>query len=199
MKTIILDIDGVLADFVWGFTTKSGGMFGKPATPYGNGGQPDWNFSRGSGLSSKQVSAVWEQIKLSPSFWESLPLLATETDLLELHRLERQGINLVYMTGRMGVDAKRQTANWLAHYGFPRGDLRVLEGGSKAAYLGSGYEEPYAPDRSVRGILEDKPGECLDLWTRGWPVFIRDWQYNRHVMGIPRVSSVMEFLCRATG
>lgn len=183
MRYVVLDVDGVLADFVLAFTRMGNIRFGTPV--YSNGRQRDWR--RFEGLTPAQIDALWDSVRSDNLFWESLPELVTPGDKQALRVLSDSGFSLLYLTLRPGVEPALQTRHWLLDHDFPAWD-QVAVTDDKVAFLREFVKEP---DVAV-GILEDRPGELARMTDAGLPVTARDWPYNRG-LSVPRVYSVAEF------
>lgn len=107
LKTVMIDVDGVLADWVFGFRKLAQGMYGVPL--YGTMRQQSWTFPD---LNPKQVDHLWTLIKDSPDFWFDLKPLPVNKLMLAAVMAE----NTVYFcTSRPGETAKSQTEEWLFH------------------------------------------------------------------------------------
>lgn len=66
---IMFDLDGVLADFVYGFTALANKNYGTPITP--TSGQPSWyGFP---GLDTHVIDSTWYTLKQDGTFWVGLP------------------------------------------------------------------------------------------------------------------------------
>ena len=108
-KTFVFDIDGVLADFILGFTTLAHQMYPSVA-PYSTLQQKTWG--QFGGLSAYQEAEVWKEVMVSPYFWSELESLATFSDYIRLGRL-CEIATVYFVTNRAGVDPIYQTKNWL--------------------------------------------------------------------------------------
>ncbi len=101
-------------------------------------------------------------------------------------RMAGDGFEFVYVTNRQkGIDLHRQTVLWLNEHGWPKGDLFVTR--DKAEALRSF-------GKTLVAHLDDAPENIEAMRGLGLPVWVRDWPYNRHVLGVPRVGSLGEFL-----
>jgi 3-deoxy-D-manno-octulosonate 8-phosphate phosphatase KdsC-like HAD superfamily phosphatase len=170
---IVLDIDGVLADFTYGVTSRLGSAISQ-------GAQPQWNIP---GLDSNR------DMLHDPYFWDDLPPVVSYAEIDQLGLLvEKYGITVAYVTNR-NEDSVVTTKQWLYAMGLP--DAQVIYTTDKT----EACEEIEEGDGVIIGIIEDSPHNIPALQRAGFPVYIRDWMYNRDVRG-DRVFSFGEFLYR---
>lgn len=177
---VVFDIDGVLADFTYAFSTLTEGVGHTP------GAQQTWKFTG----PSKDINKAWRMIDASSDWWRKLNLLPTQSEVEEMRTLAKR-VDIVYMTGRQdkGNDVKGQTEKWLLGYGLPHGEV-MLENDKVR-----GCDIVEVTQRDIIGIIDDKPETVADLTAAGFNAYVRDWPYNRAVgLRIPRVSSVGEFV-----
>ena len=87
---ILLDVDGVLADFVAGFTKLVVDIQGGKGILYGTAWSiPDnWNFARH--YSQVAIDEAWHQVKTDPDWWRGLPTIATPYEFNRIEQLRRQ-------------------------------------------------------------------------------------------------------------
>src|SRR5690242_5772667 len=112
---IVFDVDGVLADFIGGFTAVASDMFpGVPVTRTHE--QPSWHGF--PGMTDAQIAAVWEHVKRSDSFWLALSPLMTPAEAYRISKL--WGHDVYFCTARVGKEAKAQTEEWLSGHGIYR-------------------------------------------------------------------------------
>jgi len=112
-KTIQIDIDGVLADFVYGFTKIANKFFGSPVKKYN-----EMKFYNDFNLTENQIKTVWEEINLMDDFWEKLPYIISRSTFLEINSL-RFKYNVLFVTNRTvgKISPQHQTTNWLKDRG----------------------------------------------------------------------------------
>lgn len=183
-RAVVIDIDGVLADFSLAFTqllVEAGKL--DRAVPGME--QKAWRFRDSLPITRKDEDAAWRHIDASATFWAGLPSLLTPQDTLSLLYLSRL-VRLVYMTGRReaGNNVVAQTLAWLGRHNLPGGEVILEPDKAKGvAALGDG----------IIGIIDDKPAALEALRDLGMPVTAMDMVYNRHVTGVPRVASVGEW------
>ena len=181
MKTILLDIDGVLADFVLGFRQLANQRYGVPV--YGTMEQLDWSFPD---LTVEQQNHLWTEIRESKTFWRDLPVLPTNVLLLEdavdNHRV-------YFCTSRLGDSAQYQTAAWLDEKFYITYPTVIVssEKGRVAAGVGANF------------ALDDKVKHVLQIQQESWAkAFLLDQPYNRDRDWplLPRVKTVEEFFLK---
>jgi hypothetical protein len=172
---VAFDIDGVLADFCYGFTTLHEGK-GRS-----QGAQPTWDFAG-------HVDPTWEKVDASRYFWHELPCLASSAERSEMRALADRA-DILYITGRQEGDNDTfgQTRRWLHDWVFPHGNL-ILTTDKTPILAGFGS--------ALVGVIEDRPTLISTMWKAGLPVYVRDWQYNREIDSRVegRVSSLGEFV-----
>lgn len=109
-----IDIDGVLADFNQSFIERCIAVTGRNLFP------PDyiptcWDYPQSLGYTKEETDAVWADIVVDPTFWESLiPYDEARMFLLQLPEMVKKH-DVYFITSRPGIQAKLQTENWL-HY-----------------------------------------------------------------------------------
>lgn len=119
-KVVMIDIDGVLVDFVGGFMTLANEMFGVPV--HMTLSQETW---RGFGLTHDQEKQIWEKIWSDPYFWQRLECLPTRQDFLALENLLDECL-VYFVTDRKGVNVMRQTKVSLCSLFFPGLEPNVI-------------------------------------------------------------------------
>ena len=180
--TVVIDIDGVLAEFTYKFTELAHEISsGFSPEPWSSGSQKSWEFPFSKALSD----ACWNVIDEDPRWWARLPLIPTESEVQELHLLRRKA-NIVYLTGRLDKgDVETRTRYWLSKHNFPEGKLDFAT--KKMDYLSSKGINPVS-------IIDDKPSTINVLHDSNYNIVARDWPYNRHLEGVPRVASISEWI-----
>lgn len=185
-QVVVIDIDGVLAEFTYSYSTLAHKISDGNVPPaHSTGRQQTWDWD---GQYSKQLmNACWRAIDESDSFWAELPLLVSYPEIEELQRL-RDKVSIMYLTGRLVTpqnSVEDQTRYWLHKHGFPEGELCFAT--DKGAFLNSRGLSPLS-------VIDDKPETLNQLFDGGHRVFCRDWPYNRHLTEeLPRVYSLGEW------
>lgn len=184
---VVLDVDGVLADFILGFTTLANQMFGSPV--YTTLEQKTWDAF--DGLTNEQHTRVLEATAQSRTFWQDLPAIASPAELARL-AAAAPGHDFYFVTSRIGTGVKAQTETWLRRHGFSTPTVILSDAKGEIA-------------KAVRAdaLLDDKAGNAVftQYYSRATTVYLIDRPYNRFdpaVLGskIIRVRDLNEFLDR---
>ena len=183
---IMHDIDGLVADFVYEFTSLANGLFPeKVILPHGCLAAQEWGFK--SILSNSEVDKVWKVIYSSDSFWKTITPMFTRADSTALWRIADKH-ELFWVTSRSGKDAIEQTRFWLRDQALPNWDNAVLAGENKSDYIQSHHFDV---------IIDDSPTQIERMAkyaaATNQLIVIRDTPYNRHLNEFNRVYSIAEF------
>lgn len=183
---VVLDIDGVLADFSLAFTQRLVEM-GRIAAPVPATAQQTWYFRDSLPITRADEDAVWAYIDGSRTFWRDLRPILDADDRLALRDLAKVA-RIIYMTGRLdaGNLTLAQTHGWLNLNGLPHGPV-ILNPDKVDGVAALGRMA------RVVGIIDDKPATLEAMRDAGAPVTAMDRPYNAHVSGVPRVTSVAAF------
>lgn len=188
MKSVMFDVDGVLADFVLGFTTLAAEL-GSNTTPYSCIEQRRWDFDLPRGL----VCRVWEKIHAADSlFWETLPALVSGEELERIRKLSVDE-HVYFVTARDPGPTKRpkaQTEAWLTRRGITNPAVIVC---ANKGNFARAVEIDFAIDDKAGNavyIAYDSPGTRSFLLNRPSNLF------DETVLGsrVERVMSVTDFL-----
>lgn len=183
LSTILIDLDGVLADFARGYSTTANDMYGTPVL--GTETCPTWSVAEAVGLTREQDIHVWGAITRSEIFWRRLPELAGAEEFERIAALE----NVVFCTTRPSA-ARSQTRGWLREYGLYQPCIHVTD---KAPLLCVFQHGGFALDDHVETIHN----MCVySTITRRnvWKPSLMTRQYNKDAGGLPRVDTLKEFL-----
>jgi 5'(3')-deoxyribonucleotidase len=113
VKTIVFDIDGVLADWSTGFSRWAREVY--PDVPIVSHNEcVSWDVR--PGMTSEMERVIWDLIKQDTRFWEDLPPLATDREFIQICHLIDKGHNVYFATNRKTPGALRATRNWLNRY-----------------------------------------------------------------------------------
>lgn len=148
--TIGFDVDGVLADFVKGFTTLCNKMYGTPILNYSK--VKHWNFEGWYGLTKEQLQKVWKAIRKDRYFWNDLRLLISLDESDYIGHLTTQA-NVVFITSRPGDTAHYQTAYWIEKYFNIRYPQVIVT--SKKGLICAGL--------GVKYFIDDKVTNCINI------------------------------------
>lgn len=186
MKTILFDCDGVLADFIKGFTLIANRKYGTPIITTIQ--QPHWDFNWL--LTNKQQEEVWSEIKQSSTWWTSLePLVSYE--VFNLISKLNACANLIFGTNRISnlTSASSQTSRWLEDMGVvPSSVVVTKKKGDLARVIGADFAlDDNAENASCIHWISDSPQT---------KVFLLNRPYNQQPVPkrIIRINSVQEFL-----
>jgi uncharacterized HAD superfamily protein len=180
-----MDIDGVLADFMYGFTNLAATKFDTLVTR--NHEYERWDET--PGLTREQIQWTWAQIAQSYTFWIALNPLVLKSTFFKLSRLSERA-DIYYATARTGKHVKWQTETWLRGWDVLNPTVLVTgRKGEVAAALGATH------------LIDDKAGNALCAYylCPGLKSYILDRPYNRfdHTIvgsGVKRVATVEDFL-----
>ena len=111
VKKVMVDIDGVCADFVKSFTELGAELFGTPVIQTGD--HASWGFE--DIMNRKQINAIWEKVKNSLDFWEGTACLLSREDIDVLHSNYLKH-DLVFATSRVGCRVVYQTSTWMQNH-----------------------------------------------------------------------------------
>ena len=189
-KVIMFDIDGVLADFVLGFTALAGNKFDvKPAS---HSETQDWHLT--NLMTREQMIETLGEVSRSSDFWRNLPLArdVTPDDLGRIQRLNE--LHRVYfVTSRIeSGNTLQQTRWWFFQQGItPPNVIMSSKKGEIARVLRADYS------------IEDKwdNAHCIH-WMSDNPQtksYLIDRPYNHvsNIVGaqrVRRISTVKQFL-----
>jgi hypothetical protein len=182
MKTILVDLDGVLADFVRGYSTLAHEEFGTPVLTTMTCSK--WNVEHALKLSHMENAHVWGLIKRQVSFWSDLQLLTTFEELDRLKDLD----NVLYCTARPPY-ARRQTRVWLDEFGLYQPCIHVTNKAPLLVALGHGG---HAIDDHV-STIQDMQEVCAVLEDT-WKPYLMRRPYNSNHVDLPYVNTLGEFL-----
>ena len=169
-----IDVDGVLADFVGGFT--------KLANSLGYSVNPD---SWGLGLSREQEQACWKLVEADPNFWTGLDALnqfpkVQDTDVVYFITKRKQ---------TPGRSTDRETGTW----------LRDKQGLELPTVLAIPNKGEVCRALKVDAFIDDKPENCWDVLDNSatTKVFLLDQPWNQWDTRVTRIHSLEEFFERS--
>lgn len=184
-KKIQIDVDGVLADFAYGFTRLRNQFLPEAEPVLPQSVQQVWEECSDNAVPGNKET--WGDIRDSLYFWEELPALATDEEFQRMRDL-MWGNDVYFVTAREGYRAKQQTEAWLRLNGIP--NATVVMTANKAAFM------------RIVGIthaIDDHPLFVRDMaLVTGTSVYLKDMPYNQEwdalSAGVLRVPSLTAFL-----
>ena len=187
-KVFVLDLDGVLADFIQGFTKFAAQVFPKENIPvYSTYQQKVWNGF--AGLDEKMEGEVWKAVLLSPTFWADLEPLNTADEWEALESLSLKS-DVYFATNRVGIDPRYQSIAFLEKHGIFRPQVVVTKRkGEFCKCVGATY------------ALDDKADNASAIaWTSEQHngitrPYLIDRQYNRYNEAIIGSKHVIRVPC----
>ena len=180
----LFDIDGVLADFILGYT-KLGMKMGFLNRSWSTLSQRTWDMPE---IPKAQQDAMWEKIKQDSWFWTELEPLQDKDTFAEISDLDGA---VYFVTSRPGVNVKHQTEMWLTQQGISRPTVLIS---SLKGQVASGLKATH--------LIDDKAGNCVYVAYESpkTQVYLLDREYNRFdpsvigrkVMRIPDIKTFLE-------
>lgn len=187
MNGIMVDIDGVMADFVDGFTRLGKELYGLPMLRCDE--QEDWSWSGSGWCTPEQENEIWETLKIRPTFWRDLPTLSNvgKGDL-EIVAAVHLTEPLIFVTSRPGLTAWQQTVDWLQARGIMEPLVVRSSSSLKKSYI--------CQNLGLVAAIEDSPSQLEELYKAGVETVKIRWPYNSLARCWAAVSSLGEALER---
>jgi len=182
---VMIDMDDILTNFNLAFLQLTHRMYEEVPVSIE---VKVWDFWKSvPNLTLEMEESVWEAIRDTPNFYESLPAYACREDLLRLAEIMRAGRHEIYfITSRFptkGRTVQAQSQRWmLEHVGEPGAIIVSSSKGELCRILG------------VELAVDDAPHHIENLLDHGINTYIMDWSYNRHIDHRLRVKNLGEFL-----
>ena len=191
MYPLLLDLDGVLADFVKGYSLLANDMYGTKVIDTLTCRK--FSVSEAVGLNSHQDVHVWNALVISGNFWRNLEPLVTK-DTLDLVAGRE---DVIYCTSRPGTQSVRmETREWLNKHRLPQPCLHVPRKDALiAAWPTGGAILDDDPRIVARG---NKLSGALGVFDK-WDIRLMERSYNRSsewpdLPSLPSVESLEMFL-----
>jgi len=186
LKRLGVDLDGVVCDFVKSFFKISNRLYG---TDYET--QETWDF--GDKYDAAQVDRVWEEIKRTKDWWQTLTPLPGTNAL----RYPLPGIEPVFITSRIptyGRSPREQSCAWLReHFYITYPFVLVVDNPSQKV--------PLVKDLGIQAFIDDKRSTVLQMHDAGIRSYVQLQPYNcsePFPEGVVCVESLNEFLKEET-
>lgn len=173
-----IDIDGVLADFNAAYRRKLIQASGRDLIP-DPFEPPCWDYAGHYGYTPDEDQKAWKLIREDGLFWQYLqPLPGAATFLDWAWRLHQdnwthgRSHEVYFLTTRPGLQAKRQSENWLARYGMNSTPATVL--------IARGNKGELAKALGLTHFVDDRPENVYDVLDVhfGCQTYMRRAKYN---------------------
>jgi hypothetical protein len=182
LKTVMFDVDGVLADFTYAFTKEAG------IEPVSSSEQEHWDIPQ---VPRDLFRETWKKVITVPWWWTSLPCIASRQDIDALRALTMEpDYQVVFCTNREGnPNPQRQTRFWLSELDIVANVVLSKRKGDVARAIDAAYAIDDKPENvaCIHWIADSKP--CKS--------YVLDRPYNREFKlpsKVRRVYSVAEFI-----
>lgn len=193
MKTIMVDVDGVLADFMLSWRTLANKLYGVEVYKTG---APQYDNWVQADLTPAQQERMWEIVKGTPLWWYDVAPLVTEEEVRLLRALDDVS-NLYFVTARVGATAREQTAGWLRrHFDLESPTVIVSKWKGEVAVALEAYASIDDKAENAWSVAQRTRGRTRSyLLDRPYnQVSEERWRSDLFGPGVTRVSSVLEFL-----
>jgi 5'(3')-deoxyribonucleotidase len=181
--TIGIDIDGVLADFVSGYSELVRKDLDIQLPPVSNTYPPVWDFDYAAGVTIAQRMELFAKVA-NTEFWGKLnPMKEALYVLDQLTRLRFEGHHIYFITDRSGARAKFLTERWLS-----------LHGMNNPTVLLSSDKGPVAKGLKLDVYIDDRPKNVEEV-KRSSPdtrVYVLDAPYNREFNDVVKLTEEEE-------
>jgi uncharacterized HAD superfamily protein len=188
----MFDVDGVLADFVFGFTTLANELFGTKiiTTPE----QVSWNFRTWGLMTKEQENATWDALKQDPYWWARLQSLAPRETFEQINALQVAN-DVVFATSRVSDVSPPgwQTKRWLRDHGIYSPSVVVT---SKKGEMARAIQANFSIEDKLENAwcihwISDKPQTVSYIINRPYNQLPVTPEIGK---ALPRVATVDQFL-----
>lgn len=176
---IAVDLDGCLLNFCSAYAkllATENGTDLLPDREHNPDWPPCWDWDTAAGYSAEVQARVWrDHILSNPKFWSSLKPLPGAVEIIhQLNKLSSEGHEVVFISNRAGVNAKRQSEISLYNLGMYYPSVIL-----------SSDKIPLIRSLGITFFLDDRLDTLLELvrvserekWLGDW--FLLDTPYNR--------------------
>lgn len=178
---LLIDIDGVLAEFTTSFS-KIAAELGLVEAPFGSSDVEQWQW-----IPKESEGQVWDVVKSSYNWWMSLePLIGPQEVTLLNDMIDKHDVYFVTSRPRTkGLSAEKQSEYWLSGIGVNTDKASVIatKTGTKGA-LASALNIDIGWDDHLQNLA--------DLHKHGVIAVARPWKYNDSWV-MPKCSNVYSF------
>lgn len=188
MSLGVVDIDGILANFIRGFTAVLKTYDPQAPIVPSHSNVPHWDLTEWYWPKAPREyvrelnEQAWEALKSGAlrGFWETLE--PQDAGAIRLVQRAHRYLPIVFLTRRDGPTAFRETHQWLESWGIEEPTVvRVRSGEEKG-----GFARIYGAQWAV----EDSPVNIACLSLSGVTTYMPLFPYNRHVGDMDRVIPV---------
>ena len=171
--SIVLDLDGVFANFNAAFALQLVESTGKHLVPAGY--IPDeWHWPQVLGYTQREVDRTWGDIDASGSWWLTRvnPYEGTVRMLTRVQRLiGLQRLQAVFVTARLSPNAHYQTVRWLEQFGIEHPQVLVAVNAKHKAHAALVTRATLAVDDHTTNVIAlAEVVEQTICYTQPWNV-----------------------------
>lgn len=182
----MFDIDGVLADFHFGFTSeaykRTGGLYPKVGL-VGTTQSPIWKINEAV-VPREVQNEIWEDIEKTGDFWLSLPQVE-QGSVVRIY-LTLTNHQVYFVTSRPGLHAKEKTEVWLNRLGYPNPTVVIVQKGEDKKHFAKAVRADYSIEDKLENavaIAETCKNSFLvkRRYNEDGPNRITFWEFIEHV------------------
>jgi len=115
MLSVVFDMDGVLADFIYGFLSTARSLINPEIPIHDTRDHQSWDFD--NIMTKREQAEVWRLIKESDVWWANLPPLVLREAFERINKISKKA-NVYFCTARpcSARPASTQTSEWLQQH-----------------------------------------------------------------------------------